>query len=166
VKLSWGVGSGFYHAGQNDKAVEIYQKALESDPNFFMLHQGLGAAFEQMGRHQEAIAEFQKAVSLPGNAPRSKASLAHAFAVAGMKSEAEKIVADLEQRAKHEQISSFDFAIIAAGLGNFDRAFEYLERAYAEGDPSLNHLNVEPRLKSIRSDHRFQKLLQRMRLAS
>lgn len=137
MKLSWALGSAFYHAGQDDKAIEIYQKAIESDPNFFMLHQGLGAVFEQVGRYEEAIAAFKKAAGLPGNMPRSKASLAHAFAAAGLKGEAARIVAELEQTAKHEQISSFDLAIIAAGMRNFDRAFEYLEKAYAEGDPFL-----------------------------
>jgi len=57
-------------------------------------------------------------------------------------------------------------ALIYAGLGGKDQAFEWLERAYDERDKGILFLMVDPPLDPLRSDPRFQDLLRRMNLPS
>ena len=164
LSINSGMGTVFYYSGQFDRAIEVYQKTLELDPNFEQALHGLGEVYEQKGMYQEAIAEFQKSLKLPVNIIRSKQLLAHAYAVAGQRAEALRIEEELRELSKTQFVSPFYMALIHAGLGDKDRAMEWLERAYEERDPPLNHVKVEPRLKSLSDDPRFQDLLRRMRL--
>jgi tetratricopeptide (TPR) repeat protein len=99
------------------------------------------------------------------NVMRSKAFLAHAYAVAGRIAEANKIEKELQELASTQYVSSYDIALIYAGLGETNQALASLEKAYAEGDPPLNHIAVEPRFDTLRVEPRFRDLLRRMHLA-
>ncbi len=124
-----------------------------------------GFACGQKGMFDEAVAEFQKAISLSGNLTCTAAGLGHVYALAGEKQKAGEIIADLEQRARTEYVSSYDTAIVHAGLGHVDEAFARLEKAYEEHSSWLAYLAVEPRLDSLRSDARFGRLMTRVGLA-
>jgi tetratricopeptide (TPR) repeat protein len=113
----------------------------------------------------EAVAEFQKAISLSGNLTCTAAGLGHVYALAGEKQKAGEVIADLDQRARTEYVSSYDTAIVHAGLGQVDEAFDRLGKAYEEHSSWLAYLAVEPRLDSLRSDARFGRLLARVDLA-
>jgi hypothetical protein len=73
--------------------------------------------------------------------------------------EATKILRELEQSGLTEKF--YDIAVIHAGLGDKDRAFEWLERCYAERSRHLTFLKVAPVVDSLRSDPRFSELLRR-----
>jgi len=124
-----------------------------------------GFAYEQKGMFDEAVAEFQKAISLSGNLTCTAAGLGHVYALAGEKQKAGEVIADLDQRARTEYVSSYDTAIVHAGLGQVDEAFDRLGKAYEEHSSWLAYLAVEPRLDSLRSDARFGRLLARVDLA-
>jgi len=111
----------------------------------------------------EAVAAFKKALELGGGSP-VEANLAHAHAVSGQTREARKIVNDLENRAKRTYISSFDIAVVYAGLGDRDQAFAWLEKAYDERARPMLGLKVSPRLDPLRSDPRFTILMRRMKV--
>jgi len=54
-------------------------------------------------------------------------------------------------------------ATVYAGLGDKDKAFEYLEKAYQERSSDLPYfLKADLRMDSLRSDPRFQDLMRRM----
>jgi Flp pilus assembly protein TadD len=117
--------------------------------------------------YEEGVAELQKAVALE-NAPERwdrHPMLAYAYAVAGRRDEALKILDDQKRLAKQRYISPFNFAIIYTGLGDKNRAFEYLNKAYEEGAGGLSHFPVRPMFDSLRSDPRYRELLRRMNLA-
>jgi hypothetical protein len=89
--------------------------------------------------------------------------LAHAYAEAGRRDEAEKILARLQQKSKTAHVSPYLFGTIYAGLHDNDRAFAFLEKAYQEKSWDLLwHLKADVRLDNLRSDRRFQDLLGRM----
>ncbi len=88
-----------------------------------------------------------------------------AYAGAGRKTEALKIVDDLRKLSEHRYVSAFWIASVLGSLGEKDRAFEELERAYQERSTWLGFLNALrdfPGWESLSSDPRFQDLLRRM----
>jgi hypothetical protein len=92
-------------------------------------------------------------------------SLAHAYAIAGRRSEAEMLLRQLNERAQNTYVPSFHIAIIYAGLGQKDQALVWLEKGYQERSTWMVWLKVDPRLDVLRSDPRFQDLLRRLGLS-
>lgn len=153
------------YARQHDQAIDQFRKTLEMDHNFPLAHLGLGEAYEQKGMYDEAVAEFQAAIALSGGSPVMVAALGHAYAISDRRGEAQKVLDELKELSKRRYVAPFDVAMVYAGLGEKDQAFEWLQRAYEERDDWLTFLKVEPRADTLRSDPRFQDLLQRVGLA-
>jgi adenylate cyclase len=166
--ISMAVNTGFGHvlylAREFDAAINQYRKALEIDPAFGPAHLWFGRPYLQKGMYKEAIAEIQKAVDSSGGSTISLAVLAHAYASAGNKSEARKILQDLLERSRTRYIPSYWVALIFVGLGDIDQSIAWLERAYEERSSWLVWIGVEPRFDPLRTDPRFVSLLRRMRL--
>jgi Tfp pilus assembly protein PilF len=160
------VGAGFYYSRQHDRAIEQFQKTIEMDPSFAPAHSRLANAYQAKGMYEEAIAEHKKALALD-NTSRRAAQLGYAYAVAGKRDEAQKILDDLNKGLPKQwgYVSPVDFALIYMGLGDKDQAFVYLEKAYEERPDNLNYIKVDPRFDSLRADQRFAELLRRMKLA-
>jgi DNA-binding winged helix-turn-helix (wHTH) protein/TolB-like protein/Flp pilus assembly protein TadD len=159
------VGHILYFSRQYDQAIETYRRVLEMEPNFNVGHWRLGEAYEQKGMYDEAIAGYQKALSLSKN-PTIEAWLGHAYAVSGKKAEAHKILGELKKIHKRDPRWFYEIAIIYEGLGEREQAFEWLEKAQEnKEEASLALLKVEPMLDSLRSDPRFNALLNRIGLA-
>ena len=156
------VGWMFYFSRQYDLAIVQIKKALEIDPDFVPAHYWLGQAYEQRGMYQQAIAEFQKANTLSKGSTYTVAALAHAYAVAGERVKAQKIIDQLKEQSKKTYVSSYDIAEVYIGLGRKNVALDWLERAFDERSRGLVFLKVEPRLDDTRSDPRFKALLKKM----
>lgn len=159
------VGMVSYFARQYGDALEQLQKVLKLDPKFPVPYWGIGMCYEQMKKYPEALAQFQKGIELSGRGANGIASLAHAFGLAGQRAEAQKILAELTARSKTKYVSSYQFAVIYLGLGQNERAFAALERAYSERSTLLGYLKMDPRFDPLRSDPRFQNLLSRIDLS-
>ena len=158
------VGMVSYFARQYGDALDQLQKVLRLDPKFPVPYWGIGMCYEQLKKYPEALAQFQKGIELSGRGANEIASLAHAFGLAGQRAEAQKILAELTARSKTEYVSSYQFAVIYLGLGQNERAFAALERAYNERSTLLGYLKMDPRFDPLRPDPRFQKLLSRIHL--
>jgi hypothetical protein len=85
--------------------------------------------------------------------------------LSGNRRQARFICTRLQERAATEYVSSYDIALVYLGLGQKQQALNRLGRAYEEDDPNMNFLNVKPILDNVRSDRRFQSLLQRVGLS-
>jgi serine/threonine protein kinase/Tfp pilus assembly protein PilF len=155
----------YLHARQYDQAIELYRKALEMDPNYAWAHANLGHAFVQKRMYKEAIAELQQAMALNRQLEgRFASALAYAYAVSGNKAEAQKILDELNERARQSYIEPVNFAIIYTGLGDKDRAFEWLGKIYRDR-PGPPYVQIDLMLDSLRSDPRFADLARRKGLA-
>jgi Flp pilus assembly protein TadD len=108
--------------------------------------------------YQEAIAAFQKAVDLSNGDPLRKAVLAHAYAVAGKRDEARKIINELEEISKQRYFPPYFIALIYVALDDKDQAFVWLEKAFAECSAGMTFLKTEPMFDPIRGDPRFAAL--------
>ena len=159
------LGWRYFFARQYDLAIEQYLKTLEMDPTFVPARLVLGQGYEQKSMPEKAIDELKKAVSLSGGSSLYVSSLAHAYAIAGRRSEAEMLLRQLNERAQNTYVPSFHIAIIFAGLGQKDRALVWLEKGYQERSTWMVWLKVDPRLDVLRSDPRFQDLLRRLGLS-
>jgi TolB-like protein/Tfp pilus assembly protein PilF len=149
-------------AHQFDEAEKRVRKTLEIDPRFFLAHYYLGGILQLRGHLKEAIPEFQKAVELNNDA-YSIAMLGQAYARNGQKDEAQKILARLTEESKSRYISPYAWALLYTGFGDKKRAIDELERAYQTGDTNyLFVIKVDPLLDELRSDPRFNALVQKV----
>ena len=94
-----------------------------------------------------------------------RAALGRAYAESQKKHEANEMLNELNELAKRQYVSAYEVATIYVALGNNEQAFQLLEKGYAEHSFHLVYLNVSPQFKSIRSDRRFQNLVQRVGLS-
>ena len=157
-------GKILYSAGQRDQAMEQYRKSLELNPNYFGAHHHLANFYLAEGRYEEAIAEAEKMSANAPNEGSDKPFLGYAYAVAGKRAEAEKTLDELKERSKQRHVNPAEFALIYAGLGDKNRAFEFLQKEYEENQRLPTFINVLPEWDSLRSDPRFTELLQRAKL--
>src|SRR4029077_7858059 len=111
------------------------------------------------------IAEFQRVlVILPGDV-RPLSGLGNAYAVAGRRAEAQKVLDQLNDLSKRKYVPAWFIAIIYVGLREKDKAFECLEKSYEERSIGFGSaIKVDPIWDPLRSALRFQDLLRRMTL--
>ena len=162
--INTNLGTLLYLARRFDEAIDQYRQAMELEANFVIAHWMLGLAYEQKQSFAEAIAEFQKAVEFSGGRALPLTMLGHAYARAQRKDEARQVLLEVEALSRREYVSPYRVAGIYLALEEIDRAFEWLELAYHEHDAWLTWLPVDPGLDEIRSDERFQTLLDRVGL--
>lgn len=158
------VGWALYFARQYDEAVEQLRQTVELDPNYPVTYWILGLLFRKTGRYELAIAEGEKGVKLSGGSPLMRAALAHTLGTAGRNKEALQILDELTELGKQKYVAPYFFAGIYVGLGENDRAIEYLERSYEEHSHWLIYLHIDPGMDALRDNPRFQDLLRRVGL--
>ena len=162
--ISDAIGWSLYMARRYDDAIEQLQRTVELDPNYPVTYWVLSLSLRKMGRYDLAIAEGEKGVSLSGGSPMMRAALAQTFGAAGRKEKAIEILDDLTKLAKQKYVAPYFFAGIHVGLGKNDRAMECLEKSYEERSHWLIYLHMDPGLDALRSNPRFQDMLQRIGL--
>jgi Tfp pilus assembly protein PilF len=156
------VGLIYYFGRNYDLTIDELREVLKDDQNFSGAHWGLGLAYEQKGMLADALTEFEKAAALSKRSLNVVSSLGHAYAVAGKMSEARKALDELQTRARQTKVSGYQIALVFVGLGEKDRAFEELEKAFRERSTLLTYVKMDPRFDPLHSDPRFQDLLRRV----
>jgi TolB-like protein/Flp pilus assembly protein TadD/predicted Ser/Thr protein kinase len=157
------VGRTLFGEGEYDKALAEYQRLLDQDPAWSQAHYELGRTYEQMGKLEEAIEELKKSVEL-SDRPIHIAELAHAYAVAGHKEQAGKLLKELRAASVQRYVSAYDIALVYAGLADEEEIFRWLEKAYGERESGLLNLKWDPAFSNLYSDPRFADLLRRIGL--
>lgn len=146
-------------AGQYDQAVETLKKTIEIDPDFPRTHFRLGQVYEIRGQYALAIPEFTKAAHLSGGDPYYEGSLGHAYAASGNANQARHVLQNLQSRvAQREYVPPYAIALIYAGLGDRDQAFQWLQSAVEDRSTSMVFLRSDPEMMNLRSDPRFAQL--------
>jgi TolB-like protein/lipoprotein NlpI len=162
--ISTGIGLCYYFAGQYDRAIAQYRKTLEIEPSFALAHFNLGGALGQKGQFAEAISEFQAGFKANPNDAGATAELGYVYARSGRKEDAQKTLDTLREQSTHRYVASYFPALVHAGLGDSEQALANLEQAFNERAAPLVFINIDPRLSGLRSNPRFQNLLQRLQL--
>jgi len=176
LMINRNVGDAFLFARQYDQAIEQYRKTLELDPTFISGINNLALAYVQNSMYPEAIAEYEKAASVIGNAapPPGRGAgnalppygLAYVYAKAGRRAEAQQLLNRMNEASKQRYIPAMNSARIYSALGEKDKAFDWLEKAYADRSIAAQTfgIKVDPSFDPLRSDPRFANLLRRINL--
>lgn len=161
------LGAALFLAGRYDEALEQFRQTPDPDANSDVRHRRMAAIYERRGMEKEALAELLTALRLGGK--KELAGLVEQKYLASGYAEAKKTylrgdIRELHRNVKYGHLPAFFIACDYALLGEKDKAFGWLEKAFRERDPTLTHLKTEHSLESVRSDSRFQDLLRRMGL--
>ncbi|HXA78439.1 MAG TPA: protein kinase, partial [Candidatus Acidoferrales bacterium] len=158
------IGWASYMARRYDDALEQLLRTVELDPNYPVTYWILGLLYRVTGRYELAITAGEKGVSLSGGSPLMRAALAHTYGKAGRAKEALKMLDDLAELARHKYVAPHFFAGIHIGLGENDRAIDYLEKSWEEHCHWLIYLHLDPSMDDLRNTPRFQGLVTRIGL--
>lgn len=150
--------------GRYDESVTTAQKYLELDPKFPQLLKTLSEVYSLQGRHEQAIATAKMAHETAGQTSETIASLGHAYAYAGRREEALQTIETLKDRFEKQQAVGYYVAMVYSALGERDRAFEWLERDFAQPNDFSGGIKHDIRFIKLRSDPRFAAMLRRMNI--
>jgi TolB-like protein/DNA-binding winged helix-turn-helix (wHTH) protein/Tfp pilus assembly protein PilF len=141
-------------SGQTDRAIEEFTSTGWDT--------GLGLAYAQKKMYPEAIAAFQRVEGRWGRQPAVLGSLAWVYGLAGRKHEAQRLIDELNEIARHRYVRPALFVSAYLGIGDKDASLTWMERAIEEQDLGLVSPKVDPSLDPLRSEPRFQALIRRM----
>jgi TolB-like protein/tetratricopeptide (TPR) repeat protein len=157
-------GCGLVHMLRREyqTALREHQQVLELDPMFYKAYSSTGRVLSLMGRYEEALASFERARALAGDVPNILSATAQTLAAAGFVWEARSLLDHLQVMAKSQWIPSSCFAIVQIGLGDHPAALSLLEAACDQREQAVLGMKVHPLFDPLRSEPRFQRMLERI----
>jgi len=160
------LGSEYITSRQYDRGIEYEKKTLEIDSTYAKSHGELSIAYQLTGRYDLWLEEWEKSARLNNDSEELALvkSVSQEYSKLGYRGALKRLVALQEEQAKRIYV---DPALIAGNyalLGEKDRAFTLLEKAYREKSGGLPAIKANPVFDSLRSDPRYADLLKRMGL--
>jgi serine/threonine protein kinase/tetratricopeptide (TPR) repeat protein len=160
------LATGYYLQRRYDEGIAACKDVLDIDPDFWVAKLFFALCHVAAGRAQEALVHLRAAVDLSANNTLAVAALGHALAICNERDAADRLLSRLHARSATEYVPPYTFALIQCGLNQRQAALTYLEQAMEERSPMLAlWIRGEPRLDPLRSEARFQGILEQMRLA-
>jgi len=153
-----------FYARRYDDAVQELRSVLAVTPDDAYALWILGFALIANHHPEEAVPVLEKGVSASEHSPAIMGLLVHAYAKAGRRADALRMLEDLKRRKQTGYVPAAAFLPAYLGLGEYDRAFFWLEEAYKEQSNILQFLKVHPIFDPIRGDPRFVDLVHRVGL--
>jgi adenylate cyclase len=150
-----------YHARRYDDAIVQIRKTLELDPTSTLARHLLGCCLLWKGDTAGAIAEFERSKIMVTGA-WYQGLLGYAYAISEERPKAEQMLRELEEMAKRQYVNSSAFAAIYLGLGEKEKALDWLDKAYGNQESACWLLKVDPIYDSVRNEPRFQALVQKV----
>ena len=157
-----GLGMLAMFQGHHAEAHRYYRQALDLDPHWPKAYGSIGRVHIQEGRYEDAIAAFEKARSMGGRVSTAISAEAQAHALAGNRTRALELLGEIEEMARAQYVPYTCFAIPNIGLGEKERALEWLERAFDRRDPPCTSVAVHPVYAPLRDEPRFAALIGRL----
>ncbi|HQZ95025.1 MAG TPA: tetratricopeptide repeat protein [Pyrinomonadaceae bacterium] len=145
-------------------AIETCLKIIELDPAFSNAYQYLGLSYFKVGRNAEALTTLEKAVELSKRDGEKLRYLGYGFAIEGKRVQAYSILKELEEKYVKKEANGRDVASVYAGLGEKDKAFEWLEKDFQTKAGEFSPMTWEIPFETLRGDPRYKDLLKRMGL--
>jgi len=157
------LATALIRAGRLPEAIMRAESAVEVEP-FDRARATLGWAYFLSGRTGEGIAQLERAVESSPKSTMWMAQLGEAYGLAGDSEKAREILCTLDERARSSFVSPYHFAYVYTGLGETDRAIEWLERALAERTGAAYGIRGSFLFAPLQTHPKFKELLRRMRL--
>ncbi|MGB8591767.1 MAG: winged helix-turn-helix domain-containing protein [Candidatus Acidiferrales bacterium] len=167
----------FYLARHYDLTLEESRKSVELFPEFAWAHNHLSLVYEETGRIGDSVQEDMKAEQLFGMSADRLTELSKAYQQSGEKGYWRQVLAFCREASKHprkfasisgygwcDYVQNGDVAMLEVRVGEFNAAFESLEKVYANHEALLIYLNADPSWDAVHSDARFRDLVRRVGL--
>jgi tetratricopeptide (TPR) repeat protein len=164
IVVRWWLAIMLYLARIPDRVMDEGHRMIALDPNHFLGHWVVGVACTELSAPDEAVTAFEKAHQLSGGIPFTIGFLGYALGRAGRTDDARRLLAQAETMASAGYVSPFAIAIIHAGIGEWDEAFEWWNRAIDVRDPLIVPIKNLPIFDPVRDDPRYPPMLRRMNL--
>ena len=156
------VGWGMYFARRYEEAEERYRKLISDFPSYSFGYYGLSKIHRITGRTGDAIVENDRAKELMGGSVFSLLAEAECYAADDDRTTAQQKIGALIELAKDRYVSPYQMALVYTFLGDKEKAISALEAALQIKEAWLNWMGVEPAFDPIRSDPRFDEILERV----
>jgi serine/threonine-protein kinase len=158
------VATALLRAGRYDEALEAAHRAIVLG-SAARGHSTLGWAYFRKGRIDEGLEALERAVALAPGDTLWLAQLGQAHALAGNEERAREILGELEAQSATRYVGPYHMAYVHTGLGQYDRAMDYLEQAFERHTGAVYGIRGSFLFEPLRTHPRFEALLRRMHLA-
>ena len=149
---------------QSERALTEALRLVELEPEHFAAYFALGYAYMAGQRYEDSAAAFRKAVNLSGGLPLMLGWFGLALGLGGKTTEARDVLDRLSAMSSQRYVPPTSFAWTYLGLGQVDEAFTWLDRAVDAPDRMMSPIKTYPFLDPLRSDPRFETLIEKMNL--
>jgi serine/threonine protein kinase/Tfp pilus assembly protein PilF len=150
------------YQGKFEEAEEQFHKAIELDPNLGIAYFHMAHSYLFQDRYEEGISASQKAIELTTGLGWAECILGGIYCLQGERDKANQILNQILSQKKKQYVSSFILAYFYYYMGEKDKSFEWLDKAYEERDILMILLNVPKFFSDLRDDPRFEALLKRL----
>lgn len=166
--LAWKQAEVLLDRHQMDESIASARSALRLKRDYGRAYVALGMAYEAKGQFSAALEQYRAALAIDGQDRRALPAFGYLLGRVGQTEEARSVLQKLITMNTEVRNCAFQVAVVYAGLGDYDRALDWLERAVSTRQMHAPFLTVEPRFEPLRSSHRFRTLLGRvgLRIAS
>ena len=157
-------GFGYQMAGRYDESIVQIKKGLDMDPSIFFGQLFLASVFALKGTYGEAISQADKVLSAWPTLEDVQvlSFLGWVNAVSGRQEKARNFLNRMLDLRARRYVDAYLIGAVYAGLGEKDKAFEWLTKAYEEHAGQMVCIRVDPWIKNLRSDPRYKELLKKM----
>jgi eukaryotic-like serine/threonine-protein kinase len=158
---------GYYSAGRFDEGIVENKKALSLDPGFENSLWSMAQLYALAGMHSTAVSSADSLMAAHltlENSPYALLTLAWVYAVSGREESARDILRQAMDYRTSKYLDAYLMALVYAGLGDRDKAFEWLTKGYEERASQMIFIKMDPALVDLRADPRFSDLLREMKL--
>jgi tetratricopeptide (TPR) repeat protein len=152
---------GLYWARRYGESAGALERVVEVEPGNMLSQAALGSVYIELGRYEEAQAI---GTEVAGKAPNGYSLAGVALARAGRIEEARAEADRLIELSNGRYVPAYDIASVYAALGDPDRAFEWLDRAFEERSSLLASIRADPVMDPLRGDPRYQEVERRLNL--
>jgi len=158
------VATTYLRAGRYDDARQAVEACIALDPHLALAHVTAGWTYLLTGKPEQGIASIRHGLALAPDSTLYRAQLAQALARVGQTEEAREILSRLEVLSTQRYVSPYHMAYVYTGLGEFDRAMDFLEKAYEVRSGGIFGVKGSFLFASLREEPRFKALLRKMNL--
>jgi eukaryotic-like serine/threonine-protein kinase len=162
--ISYTLSQALVLSGRYDEGIEETRTTLTLDDKNWWGYYWRGLAFSEKGMHGEAIDALQTAASID-DSPLIRGVLAHSLARAGRRVEAQRVIDELVEASKTKFVSQSIIAMAYTGLGDLDKAFDWLDKSLASHDEAIVWVYRHPMFTQLRNERRYKELLKKLNLS-
>ncbi|HEY5404253.1 MAG TPA: tetratricopeptide repeat protein [Pyrinomonadaceae bacterium] len=159
LPINWDYGRSLYHSRKFDESLAQHKKTIDLDPGFARARRTLVEVYRVKKDYANAIEEMARYFEVRGQ-PENAALVRDTFAKGGWTAYLQLVIAENSPMKERNWIKAKAYV----ELGDKDKAFAELNTAYDVHESTLTWLKVEPQFEPLRSDPRYQELLQKMRV--